>query len=61
MEELLAHCEHEDADGSIVALDDASRSRILAAGTAMNEEARSPAPVSGGRSQALRPQSSVTR
>ena len=42
MEELLGHCEHEDADGRVVALDDASRSRILAAGTAMNEEARPP-------------------
>lgn len=42
LEELLGHCEHEDADGRVVALDDASRSRILAAGTAMNEEARPP-------------------
>ena len=42
LEELLGHCEHEDADGRVVALDDASRSRILAAGTAMNEEACPP-------------------
>ncbi|KAK9846484.1 hypothetical protein WJX81_005045 [Elliptochloris bilobata] len=38
LEEMLALCDHEDCAGTVAALDDASRARILAAGNTMNEE-----------------------